>query len=153
MNVHRAYVGLGSNLGDPIVNVERGFQELANIGSIVERSLLYRAQPWGKTDQPDFVNAVALLETTLEPRALLNALKSAEARLGRTLGERWGPRIIDLDLLTYDDRKVDEPGLRLPHPHLHERAFVLVPLAQLDARYVSLRDALTTGELASVQPV
>jgi 2-amino-4-hydroxy-6-hydroxymethyldihydropteridine diphosphokinase len=153
VNVHRAYVGLGSNLGDPIANVERGFQELANIANVVGRSLLYRTRPWGKTDQPDFVNAVALLETTLAPRALLDALKSAEARLGRTPGEGWGPRIIDLDILTYDDRSVDEPGLRVPHRHLHERAFVLVPLAQIDARYASLRDALPSGELAGVQPV
>jgi 2-amino-4-hydroxy-6-hydroxymethyldihydropteridine diphosphokinase len=151
LKAHRAYIGLGSNLGDPIANVERGFQELATIGSLMHRSSFYRTRAWGKTDQPDFVNAVALLETTLTPRALLDALKVAEARLGRTAGERWSPRVIDFDILTYDDLDVDERGLCIPHPHLRERAFVLVPLAEIDSRYAPLRDLLTTSELATVQ--
>jgi 2-amino-4-hydroxy-6-hydroxymethyldihydropteridine diphosphokinase len=145
-----AYVGLGSNLDDPAANVERAFDELAKLGRIVRRSSLYRTAPWGKRDQPDFVNAVVLLETALPPRALLDALKAAERRLGRFDGERWGPRVIDLDLLTFGDLRIDEPGLRVPHAHLTERAFVLVPLAEIDARYVTARDALDPAEIAGV---
>ncbi|MBV8152986.1 MAG: 2-amino-4-hydroxy-6-hydroxymethyldihydropteridine diphosphokinase [Candidatus Eremiobacteraeota bacterium] len=146
----RAYVGLGSNLGDPAGNVERGFTELARLATIVRRSSLYRTAPWGKTDQPEFVNAVALLETDLTPRALLKALKDAEQRLGRENGERWGPRTIDLDLLTFGDSVIDEPGLRVPHPYLAARAFVLVPLAEIDSAYAPARDALAAEERAGV---
>jgi len=148
--VSRAYVALGSNAGDPVLNVGRGFDALAAIGHVLQRSSLYRTPPWGKTDQPDFVNAVALVETTLAPRALLNALKAAERRLGRTPGERWGPRIIDLDLLTYDDLTIDEPDFRVPHAELRHRAFVLVPLAEVDAAYAALRDALDPSELGGI---
>jgi 2-amino-4-hydroxy-6-hydroxymethyldihydropteridine diphosphokinase len=149
--VHRVYVGLGSNQGDSVANVERGLTELARIGSVIRRSSLYRTPPWGKTGQPEFVNAVAQLETTLAPRALLEALKTAEKRLGRIPGERWGPRVIDFDILTYDDLEIDEPGLRIPHRYFRERAFVLVPLAEIDARYESLRDALDPNDLATVR--
>lgn len=142
----RAYVALGSNTGDPVRNVTRGFDALAEIGSVLQRSSLYRTPPWGKTDQPDFINAVALLETVLAPRELLDALKAAERRLGRTPGERWGPRPIDLDILTYDDVTIDEPGLRVPHAQLRRRGFVLVPLAEIDAAYAPLRDALAASE-------
>ena len=150
MSIHRAYIALGSNLGDAAANVERGFGELARMGTIFRRSSLYRTQPWGQTDQPEFINAVALLETPLAPRALPDALKAAENRLGRTAGERWGPRLIDFDILTYDDLEIDEPGLRVPHPYMHERAFVLVPLAEIDPRYEPLRDALSETVLMGV---
>jgi 2-amino-4-hydroxy-6-hydroxymethyldihydropteridine diphosphokinase len=149
--VHRVYVGLGSNQGDAVANVERGLTELARIGRVIRRSSLYRTPPWGNTGQPEFVNAVAQLETLLAPRALLEALKTAEKRLGRIPGERWGPRVIDFDILTYDDLEIDEPGLRIPHPYFRERAFVLVPLAEIDARYESLRDALDPNDLATVR--
>lgn len=142
----RAFIALGSNAGDPRLNVELGFEALAAIGSVLQRSSLYRTPPWGKTDQPDFVNAVALVETTLRPRELLDALKAAERRLGRTPGERWGPRVIDLDLLTYDDATIDEPDLHVPHAELHRRGFVLVPLAEIDSSYAALRDALDARE-------
>jgi 2-amino-4-hydroxy-6-hydroxymethyldihydropteridine diphosphokinase len=151
VNPHRAYVGLGSNDGDAIANVTRGFDALDRIGSVVHRSSLYRTLPWGKTDQPEFVNAVVLLETPLTPRELLDALKTAEKRLGRMPAERWGPRVIDFDILTYDDLEIDEPGLRVPHPRMRERAFVLVPLAEIDLRYVPLRDALDESDVTSVQ--
>lgn len=142
----RVYVALGSNTGDPAVNVARGFDALAAIGSVLQRSALYRTPPWGKTDQPDFVNAVALVETALAPRELLDALKAAERRLGRTEGERWGPRVIDLDLLTYDDVTIDEPDFHVPHAQLRRRGFVLVPLAEIDPAYAPLRDALDASE-------
>jgi 2-amino-4-hydroxy-6-hydroxymethyldihydropteridine diphosphokinase len=148
--VSRAYVALGSNQGDAVANVERGLQALCALGALLKRSSLYRTPPWGKTDQPDFVNAVALVETSLQPRELLDALKTAERGLGRTPGERWGPRVIDLDLLTYDDVTIDEADFHVPHAQLRRRGFVLVPLAEIDDAYVSLRDALDASELAGI---
>jgi 2-amino-4-hydroxy-6-hydroxymethyldihydropteridine diphosphokinase len=153
VSAHRAYIGLGANLGNAAANVENAFSALGDLGSVVARSQLYRAKPWGKVDQPAFVNAVALLETPLAPRALLAALGAIEKRLGRTASERWGPREIDLDLLLYDDVEIREPELHVPHRHLRERAFVLVPLAELDARFAPMRDALAASELAGVVPL
>jgi 2-amino-4-hydroxy-6-hydroxymethyldihydropteridine diphosphokinase len=128
-----AYVALGSNLDDPEAQVERGFAALAALpGTLLRaRSRRYRTPPWGVVDQPDFVNAVARLETSLAPRTLLDALLAIEARAGRVRGLRYGPRVLDLDLLLYGDCELREAGLTLPHPRLHERAFVLVPLADL----------------------
>jgi 2-amino-4-hydroxy-6-hydroxymethyldihydropteridine diphosphokinase len=110
------------------------FAALARLPStrLMARSSLYRTAPVGKLDQPDFVNAVARLETALAPEALLQALLAIEGSQGRVRGERNAPRTLDLDLLLYDDLVLDRPGLTLPHPRLHERAFVLVPLAELD---------------------
>lgn len=153
MTEHRAYVGIGTNLGDRVANVERAFAAIAEFGTLLARSSIYRTEPWGKPDQPWFANAVGLLRTSLEPRELLDALLATEQRLGRVPGERWGPRVIDLDLLLYDDLDVDEAGLRVPHPRLRERAFVLVPLAQIDARFAALRDALPKTEARSVAPL
>ena len=153
MSRHRAYVGAGANLGDAAANVERALAALGELGVVTRSSSLYRTRPWGKTDQPDFVNAAAILETGMEPRALLAALKDLERRLGRVETERWGPRLIDLDLLAYDEVELDEPGLRLPHPRLRERAFVLVPLAEIEPAYASARDALPAEELQGVEPL
>jgi 2-amino-4-hydroxy-6-hydroxymethyldihydropteridine diphosphokinase len=150
---HRAYVGAGANLGDPAASVERALAALGALGLVTRSSSLYRTRPWGKTDQPDFVNAAAMLETDLEPRALLAALKDLERRLGRVETERWGPRLIDLDLLAFDEVELDEPGLRLPHPRLRERAFALVPLAEIEPRYAAARDALPAEELQGVEPL
>jgi 2-amino-4-hydroxy-6-hydroxymethyldihydropteridine diphosphokinase len=150
---HRAYVGIGTNLGERVANVERAFAALAELGTLVAKSSIYRSEPWGKTDQPWFANAAALLRTPLSPRELLDGLKTAEQRLGRTRGERWGPRIIDLDLLLYDDLEIDEEDLRVPHPGLGERAFVLIPLAQIDSRFAALRDALPESDARSVAPL
>jgi 2-amino-4-hydroxy-6-hydroxymethyldihydropteridine diphosphokinase len=147
---HRAYLSLGANLGDPAQTIVRAFVALRRIGTVVKRSRLYRSQPWGKTDQPEFVNAAVLLETDRTPRELLSALQSIETALGRKPRERWGAREIDLDILTYDDETVEEPGLHIPHPHMHERAFVLVPLAEIDPSYETMRDALSANERAGV---
>ncbi len=141
-----AYVGIGSNLGDSAARVRDAIVALASLGSVGAQSSLYCSAPWGRTDQPAFINAVVRLDTDLAPLALLDALKAIEARLGRTPGERWGPRAIDLDILTYDDESVDLATLRVPHPHLYERAFVLVPLAEIDDRYRPARDALQASE-------
>ena len=123
-----AYIGLGSNLGDREGTIRRAVELLgaARVSTLIE------TEPWGYADQPRFLNAVAELETDEPPRALLARLLEIERELGRTReGPRYGPRTIDLDLLLYGDDRLDEPGLGLPHPRLHERAFVLEPLAEL----------------------
>lgn len=130
----RAFLALGSNLDDPRAQVLRGFDALARLPQtkLIARSRLYRSAPWGITEQPEFINAAAELDTTLEPRELLEALLAIERAAGRERnGARWGPRVLDLDLLLHGDRVVHESGLILPHPHLQERAFVLLPLHDL----------------------
>ncbi len=131
-----AALSLGSNQGDKKDAIESA---LSLIGEhpdtdVLVRSRLYRTVPWGDTEQDWFVNACAIVRTSLSPRALLDLCLSIEARLGRDRAQsrRWGPRPIDIDVLFYDDIAVEEPGLILPHPHLFERAFVLVPLAEID---------------------
>ena len=130
----RAAVGLGANLGDAAATVRAAIDALDGLPGtrLVAASRLYRTPAWGVTDQPDFVNAVAVVETSLAPRDLLDGLLEIERRFGRVRleGERWGPRTLDLDLLLHGDAVVDEPGLRVPHPRLHERVFALLPLLE-----------------------
>ncbi len=130
----RAYVGLGANLGDRDAAIRRA---AALIGA-TRLSTIRETEPWGFADQPAFLNAVAEVDTDLGPEALLARLLEVELELGRERGSgpRYGPRTIDLDLLLYGDEVVDEPGLTVPHPHLHERAFALEPLAELDEEIV-----------------
>jgi len=149
----RAAIGLGSNLGDSLAIVRAALGRLADVGQVVARSALYHSAPWGVTDQPPFVNAAALVDTALAPHDLLAALQRIEAEAGRVRTYRWGPRVLDLDILTYGELAVDAPDLVIPHPRLAERAFVLVPLAEIDARFVALRDALPPGERAQVVEV
>lgn len=148
-----ARIGLGSNEGDPAGYVEAALVALARYGRVAARSSLYATKAWGVTDQPDFVNAAALFETELAPRDLLAALKTLEAELGRVETFRWGPRAIDLDILAYDDLVLDEPDLIIPHERLHERAFALVPLAEIDATFESQVAALPASERAAVQRI
>jgi len=131
--MNTAYVALGANLGNPTAAVLAAFAALANLpeSRVARCSSLYRTAPVGILSQPDFINAVAVLETTLAPEALLDALLDIEARFGRIRRERNGPRTLDLDLLLYDDIELDLPRLTLPHPRLHLRAFVLLPLAEV----------------------
>ena len=129
-----AYVGLGSNLDEPPLQIVRAYEALAQMTDTraVLRSRRYRTKPFGPVVQPDFVNAAAGLLTRLPARELLAALQETETRLGRTRpAERWGPRRIDLDLLVYGTVRIDEPGLTIPHPGIVERAFVLAPLADI----------------------
>lgn len=130
-----AFVGLGANLGDAAATLREAIIELDDLPGtrLLRASKLYRTQAWGDADQPDFVNAVAMLETGLDPRALLDELLGIERSHGRDRSRerRWGPRTLDLDLLLHGDLVVDEPGLRVPHPHLHERAFALLPLLEI----------------------
>jgi 2-amino-4-hydroxy-6-hydroxymethyldihydropteridine diphosphokinase len=129
----RAYIGLGSNLQEPLQQVRQAFRSLAMLPGcrFVGRSRTYISDPVGPADQPCFVNAAAALDTRLGPDDLLVALQGIEQRQGRVRGERWGPRTLDLDLLLYGDRVIDSPHLQVPHPQLHRRAFVLVPLCDL----------------------
>lgn len=145
-----ATIGIGSNVGDAAATVRRALERLAELGAVRRRSALYRSEPWGVHEQAPFVNAVAVLETALSPRALLGALKRIETEEGRTPTFRWGPRVLDLDILTYDALMLREPGLVIPHPRLRERAFALVPLAEIDPAWVAARDALPPGERAGV---
>jgi len=126
----RAVIALGSNLDDPAGHVRRAFDALAAIPGtrVVRTSRLFKTAPVGYADQPDFVNACALVDTTLAPHALLDALLDLERRHGRVREIRNGPRTLDLDIVLYGDRRIDEPGLCIPHPRAHERAFVLEPL-------------------------
>jgi 2-amino-4-hydroxy-6-hydroxymethyldihydropteridine diphosphokinase len=130
----RAFVGLGSNLGDREGTIARAVELLSDATGVevVAVSQLRETEPWGPVEQPPYLNGAIELETELPPRALLDVLLAVEQALGRDrTGERWGPRTIDLDLLIYDDVVVDEPGLTVPHPRLHERRFALEPLAEL----------------------
>jgi 2-amino-4-hydroxy-6-hydroxymethyldihydropteridine diphosphokinase len=132
--MENVYIGLGSNLADPPVQIQAALRALAKLPEtrLVARSRLYRSAPWGRADQPEFVNAAARIETGLGPRELLDALLALERAAGRERdGTRWGPRVLDMDILVFGAIELDEPGLRLPHPHLHERAFALAPLAEI----------------------
>ena len=126
----RAYIGVGANLGDREATIRAAVGRLGD--EVVAVSALRETEPWGVTDQPPFLNGAVLLETDRPPRALLERLLEVERELGRVRERRYGPRTIDLDLLLYGDRVVDEPGLAVPHPRLHERAFALEPLLDLD---------------------
>ena len=129
---NRAYIGLGSNLGDSLDTLRGATARLAGLGSLLAVSPLYETDPVGLEDQPAFLNAVVLLDTTLEPEALLEGLLAIEADFHRERTVRWGPRTLDLDLLWYEGVTQDDPRLTLPHPRAHERAFVLRPLADLE---------------------
>ena len=130
----RAYVGLGANLGPREVTLLRAADLLAAADGVevVAVSQLRETEPVGLVEQPPFLNGAVAIDTSLTPRALLDLLLEIERSLGRVRGERWGPRTIDLDLLAYGDERVDEEGLHVPHPRLHERRFALEPLAELD---------------------
>lgn len=129
-----AYIGLGSNQEDPARQLQAAFAALSSLREtrLLRQSGVYRTPPWGLAEQPDFLNAVAELETRLSARELLDGLLDIERQAGRRRdGPRWGPRSIDLDLLVYAGCHIDEDGLAIPHPRMAERAFVLLPLAEL----------------------
>ena len=130
-----AYIGLGSNLDNPVAHLRRALAELAELPDtrMHKRSRLYQSKPLGPQDQPDYLNAVAALQTQLEARELMQHLREIEQHHGRQRNpdNRWGPRILDLDLLLYGELTLQTPELTLPHPELHKRSFVLYPLAEL----------------------
>ncbi len=159
-----AFVGLGSNLGDSTAALRAAFDALAAIEGtrLARASRLYRTPAWGVTEQPDFINAVAMLETGRSAQQLLADLLAIERVAGRDRqadgSDRWGPRTLDLDLLLYGDAVVSAPGLHVPHPHLHERAFALVPLLEIAPDVVipgigPARQALAKMEPGEVEAV
>ena len=129
----RAYLGLGSNLGDRLENLRRAVALLGERGvRVLRSSRVYETDPVGGPPQPDYLNAVVEVEASGTAAELLSAGLEVEEAMGRERRERWGPRVIDLDVLTFGDQTIDEPGLRVPHPRMHERAFVMMPLLELD---------------------
>lgn len=134
----RCFIGLGSNLDDPLDQVRRALEELEQLPQchLVRHSSLYRSDPVGPQDQPDFINAVAELHTTLEAEPLLDQLQAIEQAHRRVRRIHWGPRTLDLDLLLYGGHTIDSERLRVPHPFMGERAFVLWPLAEIAPRLV-----------------
>ena len=151
------YLSLGGNLGEPDKSMGAALRMLdADAATdVVAVSSLYRTPPWGKTDQPDFLNVAAELRTALSPRALLDACLDAERRLKRVRQERWGPRLIDIDILVFGDRTVHEAGLEIPHPRMLERGFVLAPLAEIAPDFVArgrtLADWLAELDTAGIE--
>jgi len=128
----KAALSLGGNIGDVRATIADALNLLESAGlHVLARSSDYRTCPWGKTDQPDFTNVSAVVETALPPTELLATCLEAERRLGRVRHERWGPRVIDIDVIAYDGVQMDTPELTLPHRHAHERGFVLIPLAEI----------------------
>lgn len=152
------YLALGSNLGDRYANLRAAITALPPAVYVVQESPVYETRPWGYTDQPTFLNMTLKGETALEPVELLQRLKNLETGLGRQPSVRWGPRLIDLDILFYSDLVLETQGLVIPHPHLQERAFVLVPLADLAPDLLhpvfgkSIRDLLAGVDVSGVKP-
>lgn len=129
--MHVVYLGLGSNLGDRAGSLRAAVSALAPQVDVLKESSLYETPPWGVEDQPGFLNMALQAETSLTPEALRDHVKRIEAQVGRTPTYHWGPRVIDIDILLYADRLVDTPSLVIPHPQMHKRPFVLVPLASI----------------------
>jgi 2-amino-4-hydroxy-6-hydroxymethyldihydropteridine diphosphokinase len=155
---HIAYLALGSNIGDRLQNLRTATAALPPQVIVRRASTIYETAPWGVLDQPDFLNQALEVETQLAPDELLAHLKEIEAILGREQTIRYGPRRIDLDILFYDDLVLDQAGLQVPHPRLHERTFVLVPLADLapDLRHPqtgqTVQEMLAQLDAADVKP-
>ncbi len=137
-NKARAFIGAGANLGEPVRQIREARDALQKSPGVklLGVSSLYRTQPVGPVEQPPFINAVFALECNVSPRELLALLLEIEQNMGRVRKERWGPRVIDLDLLFFGEEIIKEPGLEVPHPRLHERRFVLAPLAEIAPGFV-----------------
>ena len=135
---HIAYIGIGSNLGDKLHYCENAISEILKIDrhQLLAKSSLFKTEPMGYTSQDWFVNGVIKIETDLEPPELLRTLKTIEAQLGRTETFRWGPRTIDLDILFFDDIQIETGKLKIPHPLIQDRKFVLIPLAEIDRHFI-----------------
>jgi 2-amino-4-hydroxy-6-hydroxymethyldihydropteridine diphosphokinase len=131
---HTAYIGIGSNIGDKVHQCEEAISEILKVDrhKLLAKSSLFKAKPIGYTSQDWFVNGVIKIETEMEPLDLFRVLRTIELKLGRTQTFRWGPRSIDLDILFFDDKEVRTQELQIPHPRLHERQFVLIPLVEID---------------------
>jgi len=146
---HIAYIGIGSNLGDKIYQCETAISDIlrADQNKLLAKSALFKTKPIGYTSQDWFVNSVIKIETDLKPLDLLRLLKDIESRLGREKTFRWGPRVIDLDILLFDEEEIEMEGLQIPHPRLQERQFVLIPLAEIDRNLIHPVLKKSIGEL------
>lgn len=153
----RAWLGLGGNIGEPVAAMAASIRALDAHEEIAVAAVssLYRTPPWGLADQPDFFNAVIGVDTQLSPRALLEFCLETERTLKRVRAERWGPRLIDIDLLLFADQAIDEDGLKVPHPRMAQRAFVLAPLAeiapQLDLDGQTISQRLSAMDRAGIE--
>ncbi|MFN0014519.1 MAG: 2-amino-4-hydroxy-6-hydroxymethyldihydropteridine diphosphokinase [Saprospiraceae bacterium] len=139
------FLGLGSNVGDRAANLRAAYDLIhRTIGKVAKRSHVYETEPWGNVDQDTFLNQVIMINTTMDPRELLEAITKIERQLGRVKKEKWGPRIIDVDILFYGKRVIRDKGLDIPHPELHKRAFVLAPLLEIapDLEHPLLKKAI-----------
>jgi 2-amino-4-hydroxy-6-hydroxymethyldihydropteridine diphosphokinase len=147
----RVLLSLGSNLGDRADYLRRAVEALASLPDtrLAAQSSIHETAPWGVTDQPSFLNLAVEIETALGPLELLNAVKAVEVRLGRTPGSHWGPRVIDIDLVLWQDKVMKTDALELPHPRFRERAFVLLPLREIAPDAVDPVTGRTVAELAS----
>jgi len=155
----QAWIGLGANLQQPLQQLKDAIQRLSLLAEseVLATSSFYRTPPWGDIHQHDFINAVVLISTRLQPLDLLHHLQAIETDMGRVRkGRRWGPRLIDIDILMYEQQQINSDELTVPHPHMHERAFVLLPLAELDAEIEipgkgSVETCLTCVELDGIE--
>lgn len=133
--IHTVYLGLGSNIGNRKRMIAQAIENInKQVGVVVRQSALYETKPWGFESPNDFINAAICCETELTPRALMRKLQSIEqqmGRVGKTIGEQYQDRVIDIDILLYDDIKVNEPDLKIPHPYMREREFVMIPLKEI----------------------
>lgn len=145
---HTAYLSLGSNQGNSFQILTRAITDIGNsCGDVITVSKVYRTAPWGREEQPDFLNMVVALSTSMEPEPLLAALQEIEQQHLRTRNIKWGARTLDIDILYYDGRILNTPDLVIPHPYLHQRAFVLVPLAQIAPQHIHPILKLSTQQL------
>lgn len=149
-----AFVGIGSNMGNPIDNCLKAISMIGDVDgcSIIKRSSFYKTEPVGYRNQHWFVNCVILLETRFSPYKLLARLQEIERIIGRKKGVRWGPRLIDLDIIMYDDLIIDNGMLTIPHPHMHKRRFVLVPMNEIASDVVHPVLNMTMKELLDILP-
>ena len=151
MNInHTVYLSLGTNLGNRTENLKQAITSLPPQMTVKKKSKIYETPPWGYTDQEPFLNQVILATTYLEPEPLLKHLKRLEVALGRKASFRYGPRLIDIDILFYDDLILETPALIIPHPHVHERGFVLVPMMDIAPDHVHPATKKSTREMIAL---
>jgi len=132
---HYAYISLGTNVGNKKENLINAINYIAGENEIIRKSALYKTEPWGNKEQDDFINQVILIKTKMPPNELMAFLLNTEKKMGRERIEKWGPRIIDLDILFYDNEIIEEEGLVIPHPYITDRKFILVPLMEISESF------------------